>query len=210
MLFYHVGLYTGAAVNEFITLIESQLGTDFEKALFQAVLANLNDKGHPLRLNNFSYSARELIRVVLERLAPTEDVTRCPWYKDETDKENRPTRAQRIFYAIHGGLETAYVEEELGIPVLHTKRCIVQQVETLSKFTHITEDVFNVDDKEDVVALEVLSSLSNFFDMLIKSRITVTEKVSEEIVDKEVVDGVLFETDLELDALASHYHIEHV
>ncbi len=197
-------------MNEYIETINSQLKNDFERELFEAVQANLNDTDNVLRLSNFAYSARELISNVLHRLAPTEGVLKCPWYKDMTPIKNKPTRAQRIFYAMHGGLETEYIEEKLGVPLQHTKKCIVEQIEALSKYTHITEKTFKIDDKEDVVALEAFSSLANFFEILNECRAKVATKLSEEIVDKEVVDAMLFETDMALDELASHHSIEYI
>lgn len=197
-------------MNEHINLIESHLENDFERELFKAVQANLKDTKNALRLNNFAYSARELVRIVLDRLAPTEDVIRCPWYKDETGVKNKPTRAQRILFAIHGGLETDYVEKRFDIPVTHTKACIIQNIDILSKYTHITDEVFNVPDAEDALSLDALSSLSNFFKMLGGCRAHVMEKLSEEVINDEVIDSYLSETDLALDELATHHSIEHV
>ena len=44
--------------------------TSFEKDLLEAALKNLEDGKSKLRLNNFAYSACELTRHYLKRLAP--------------------------------------------------------------------------------------------------------------------------------------------
>lgn len=72
--------------------IENKLLPEFEKELFSAAQKNLGDKTNPLRLNNYAYAIRELTRHVLHRLAPDENVIRCSWYKNETDKANGITR----------------------------------------------------------------------------------------------------------------------
>lgn len=50
--------------------------TSFEKDLLEAALKNLEDGKSKLRLNNFAYSARELTRHYLKRLAPDTE-SRC-------------------------------------------------------------------------------------------------------------------------------------
>ena len=83
--------------------ILQHLAPGFEQELFLAAIANVDDTSNKLRLNNFAYSMRELIRVVLERLAPDEEVVNAPWF-ESNDKEhtNKVTRSQRIKYAIQG------------------------------------------------------------------------------------------------------------
>lgn len=59
---------------------------------------------------------RELIRIVLERLAPDAEVVNAPWFKSN-DKEHldKMTRSQRIKYAIKGWLSDDYVMNTLRI-----------------------------------------------------------------------------------------------
>lgn len=53
----------------------------FEQDLFKAAIANVDDANNKLRLNNFAYAMRELIRTVLERLAPDDEVVNAPWFE---------------------------------------------------------------------------------------------------------------------------------
>lgn len=56
------------------TTIEAALAAGFEKQLYQAAVANLKDSTSPLRLNNFAYAMREVVRHLLARLAPDSSV----------------------------------------------------------------------------------------------------------------------------------------
>ena len=58
-------------------LIKKYLKDGFEKDFFDACIRNLADEGNPLRLSNFSYSLRELIREVLSDRAPDERIRNC-------------------------------------------------------------------------------------------------------------------------------------
>lgn len=85
--------------------ILGHLASGFEQDLFKAAIANVDDEKNQLRLNNFAYSMRELIRTVLERLAPDEDVINAPWFKpNDMQHPEKVTRSQRIKFAIQGWL----------------------------------------------------------------------------------------------------------
>ncbi|MFT5814363.1 MAG: hypothetical protein ACI9VT_002124 [Psychroserpens sp.] len=63
--------------------IESYLTTVFEKKIFSASVAYLENKNDPLRINSFAYSLRELIRNIFERRAPEDHIKNCSWFKGE-------------------------------------------------------------------------------------------------------------------------------
>ena len=63
-------------------IIESRLVDGFEKELFHAALYNLDDVNNRLRFNNFAYAMRELVRHVLDRLAPDVEVLGCSWWEE--------------------------------------------------------------------------------------------------------------------------------
>ena len=64
--------------NNMRVAIESRLSEKFEKQLFHAALANLEDSKNPIRFNNFAYATRELVRQILSRLAPDDEVFKSP------------------------------------------------------------------------------------------------------------------------------------
>lgn len=118
--------------------IESYLTTDFEKKLFSASVAYLENKNDPLRINSFAYSLRELIRNIFERRAPEDKVKSYSWFKVETDN-GKPSRKQRYIYCVQGGLGHHFVKEELGMDVLELWKEIKETIDSLSKFTHVND-----------------------------------------------------------------------
>lgn len=95
--------------------IKHILGSEFERSLLDAALHNLKDTDNKLRYNNFAYSIRELSRHFLHRLSPEENVLACNWFEPITDN-GKPSRAQRIKYAIQGGINNDNLIE-LGFDV---------------------------------------------------------------------------------------------
>ena len=57
--------------------IKKYLEDGYEKDFLDACLRNLADVENPLRLSNFAYSLRELIREVMSRRAPDDSIDKC-------------------------------------------------------------------------------------------------------------------------------------
>ena len=93
-----------------IKFIKDNLDNDFERKLFEAAIYNLKNDDNPLRLNNFSYSIRELSSNLLHRLAPDSEVKKCKWYETLTDN-NKPTRVQRMQFAVYGGMSDELLDQ---------------------------------------------------------------------------------------------------
>jgi hypothetical protein len=193
-----------------INQIDGILSTSFEKALFKAALKNLEDSSNPLRLNNYSYSMRELTRHVLHRLAPENNVVACSWYKNETNKEGNVTRKQRAIYAVQGGLSALYVESVLGLEVDEIHVTLIRVINGLNKFTHIEPKVFDlpVEQIENLVD-ETTKAVYEFLTTISECRALIVDKLWEHI-DSAVIDETLRETIIEIDELASHSYINEV
>lgn len=193
-----------------INQIAGMLGTSFEKALFNAALKNLEDTSNPLRLNNYSYSIRELTRHVLHRLAPKNNVVACSWYKNETDKEHGVTRKQRAIYAVQGGLSDSYVEVVLGLEVGEIHTTLIRVINGLNKFTHIEPKVFDLpEEKIDNLVNETTQAVYEFLTTISECRSIIVDKLWEHI-DSAVIDETLRETIIAIDELASHSYIDEV
>jgi len=192
-------------------LIEKELAEGFERELFSAALKNLHDTTNPLRVNNFSYSMRELMRHVLHRLAPDEKVLNCAWYKNEIQgKENGITRYQRAFYAVQGGLVDAYVKDTLEIEVKGIHKRLVNAINGLNKYTHIEPETINVPKEQgDTLVKETLNSFAAFLETINTCRKMILDGLWQEI-DSAVVDEALKETICEIDALATHHSIDEI
>ncbi|WP_370299400.1 hypothetical protein [Abyssibacter sp.] len=190
--------------------ISKALRGDFEERLFAAALRNLEDSSNPLRLNNFAYAMRELTRHLLHRLAPDESVNRCPWYKNETRKENGITRKQRAIYATQGGLSDAYVRDILQLEVEDIHADLVKAISGLSKLTHIERSVFDLPAQQvDSLADEAIVAVYDFVRTIFACRNTIIDQLWEQI-DSAVIDETLRETIVAIDELASHSYIDAV
>jgi len=190
--------------------VENKLDGGFESELFEAAINNLLDAYNPLRFNNFAYASRELVRHILYRLAPDDEVLNCVWYRNEMDVERGITRAQRIAYAIRGGLTEQYVQDTLCIDTVTTQKKIKQVVTNLSKHTHIEPDTFDIGpEKQDEYVSEALQSVADFFDIIRESRNGLSEALVDQI-DAELLTRVVSETVYEIDEVASHYNIDEV
>lgn len=184
--------------------------TEFERRLFDAALANQADAANPLRFNNFAYAVRELTRHVLSRLAPDEKVRNCRWYKEETGKPLRVSRRQRTVYAVQGGLDDRYVEDDLGLDVHSIHARLRDAIDNLSKYTHVEESTFAIPSVDvDRMTDEMLTALSDLFQVIDKCKHEVAQAL-EQHVNTEVVDHVLAETVQAIDELATHHSIDEV
>lgn len=190
--------------------IKRLLTSQFETDLFEASLASLDETGNKLRYNNFAYSIRELSRHFLHRLAPEQNVKNCIWYKKETE-DGKPTRSQRIRYAIQGGITITTLEkwgfdiEELNKTIKEIKAVI----DTLSKYTHINPDVFDL--KEDEIEKyknEVLSAFKNFV-QTIESYREQLKTFLDGHIEEHMISSVVSNYFESLDLLAPHYSLNY-
>lgn len=188
--------------------ILSHLEPGFEQDLFKAAIANVDDINNNLRLNNFAYSMRELIRTVLERLSPDEEVRRAPWYKIADEKKpDMITRTQRIKYAIQGWLSDDYVDNVLKIDHEEDDKTFRDSIDVLSKFTHVTPKTFCVTPVEvTTLALDVLFNVQLFLSTVSEARIRVRD-AAVDCIDEEMIEQFYYNTQNEIDMLATHHEI---
>lgn len=187
------------------------LDPNFEQALYFASLACLDDRGSKLRYNNFAYSLRELSRHFLHRIAPNENVERCSWF-EQVPNTKGPTRSQRIRYAIQGGANDDFLESIDIIPeeYNHAISAIKNAIDSLNKFTHISEDVFGLRDTEvDKNVKEVDDSFESFVELIDSHRIKLKEALDTNIED-HMINAAISEAFTEINSLAPHYSLDEV
>ncbi len=190
--------------------LKPRLANDFQRRLLTATIQSVQDASNPLRLNNFSSSFRELFRHVLVSLAPDHQVTASSWFVPDEKNGGRVTRAQKVNFVVHGGLDPAYVEEELGIDIDAERKALLKTIDQLNKFTHVNEDSFD-SSSEDVGqnAFAACDALQSFLDCADEARNLLCSKVEEQVRD-EVVSEAISETILSLDEIATHHCIDEV
>ena len=186
--------------------IRKLLNSEFQEDLFESCLANLNQTNNKLRYNNFAYSIRELSRHFLKSLAPYEEVLKCNWYKNETDRKNGITRGQRIKFAIQGGLDDHFLNKNLVriAELNHLKKQIKDAINLLSKYTHIQEKTFDIsDEKGSELVNNVLKKFYLFAITIENSRNMILDALNEKI-DRKIIDHALLNSLDELDELSTH------
>ena len=190
--------------------IEAALAAGFEKQLYQAAVANLKDSTSPLRLNNFAYAMREVVRHLLARLAPDASVIACSWYHNETSKPNGITRRQRAAFAVQGGLSDEYVRDELGLETKDIHTTLIQAIDALSKFTHIEPGVFDIKPEEvEQYAAQTERAVEGLIQAIEQCRAKVATALWSHI-DEAVVFEAIRETIDAIDEIATHHCVDEV
>lgn len=190
--------------------IEAALAEGFERQLYQAAVANLKDSTSPLRLNNFAYAMRELVRHLLARLSPDASVLACAWYRNETSKPNGITRRQRATFAVQGGLSDEYVRNQLRLETQDIHKALIKAIDGLSKFTHIEPGVFDIK-REDVehYAAQTEQAVAGLIEIIEQCRDKVATALWSHI-DEAVVFEAIRQTIDAIDEIATHHCVDEV
>lgn len=182
----------------------------FEKELLDASFVNLSHEGE-LKFNNFAYALRELIRHLLNRLAPSNDVKACAWFKPDPTSKTEITRKHRIKYAVQGGLSDQYVEKKLYVTdVDDVSAKLVAIIKMLNEFTHIEKHTFNLDnDKVERNATQCLKATVRFTQLINETRFEVLNALPDNI-DKALVERIINESVEDVMELSTHQFIESI
>lgn len=182
----------------------------FELDLYEAAVHNLADSNNKLRFNNFAYAMRELSRHVLHRLAPSERVLKCSWYKNLTQDADGITRMQRAIYATQGGLSDKFVRDTLNIDPSDAHKSLRDAINRLSQYTHVEKEVFDLSaDTVDKFAGEITHAFSGFAAVIRDCRSLIIEGL-EEAIHESTVNEVLSDSLLAVDEIATHFSLEEV
>lgn len=187
--------------------------TSFEEALFEASTNYLRSMDDKLSFNSFAYSMRELSRIILHRLAPAEEIKKCPWYKPYYDPNKKEiiTKAQRIQYAIQYGLKNYFLEKHLGITKKNIDKDIsflISQIDILNSYTHINEDTFDIDFmKHTKQTEEVISAFIKFVNHILVTRESVQSRIFAHI-EAELENACYNELRDDIDWLATHTRVD--
>lgn len=191
-------------------IISKALKPGFELKLYAAARQNLADTENPLRLNNFAYAMRELVRHMLDRLAPSKSVLACSWYKNEANRPEGITRRQRAYYAVQGGLSDEYVELTLGLRAHEIHQALIKAIDGLSKLTHIQPNTFDISDNQvDALTEKTELAVADLLETIAACRKKIADALWGQI-DEAVVFEVIQETIGGIDEICSHHSIDEV
>lgn len=194
-----------------LSINKTLIKTQFEQELCEAAFDNLQTKSK-LRFNNFAYSIRELTRHILYCLAPSNDVQRCSWYKPTKNENGKVviTRADRINYAIYGGFDNnALSAMGLKDDIDKARKNLLSTIDSLSKYTHINEDTFDVSDSDTERSVNhVVDSFNEFVNCMAIIRQQVVSRLDAEINHK-ILMATIYETYDDIEILSTHSSIEY-
>lgn len=191
--------------------IKTYLIDGFEKDFFEEAIKNL-DIHSRLRLSNFSYAIRELIREVLARMSPDEKVRASKWFLPYfEDDVKKITKKQRMMYAMHGGINPGYVADSLLINTADIIKNLIQKIDNLSKYTHVTENIFYSDNNKSTseIITDELSTFSEFLTAINDCRDQVVEALNDKI-SEHVIDEFLSSSIYDVDHLSTHHCVDDI
>lgn len=203
------------------THVKALLKGDFENRVLKSAYSRIHDYNDPLRGSVFALLMRELIRIVMDRLAPDSDVEKASWcsgepwqYKDQSGNL-KVTRRSRYRFAITGTISDEKVEEHPRLDCSAAIGELATLVSKLSKFAHLSPGTFNQSAAETTGFLgEVEDAVSQYCATLTKTKEEIRDIIWT-IVDESVNDHVLGAIPDELDALSGqtlveNIHVEHL
>jgi hypothetical protein len=190
---------------ELLDSVRRRLPDDFSRKMFDGALKALGQADNPVRAHQFAATQRELMAHVLEVIAPTADVMRCPWFKQEKDGAG-PTRRQRALYACRGGLTDDFLKTRLKINPENLHPELSKAFRELDKQTHVKPDTVLSDaDEIEKFADDAIYALDDVFDAIDEVKETVTNAITKEL-HGEAMSAFVMQTIAELDEIAGNYN----
>ncbi|MFZ6689207.1 hypothetical protein ACO0K0_15800 [Undibacterium sp. SXout11W] len=190
--------------------LAKKLEVEFHKKLLAAAIAQLDNAGDPLAVNNFCSTVRELIRHVPSFLASDEEIKKCPWFQPDSTSRTGITRSHAVHFIVCGGLTEDYVTTQLEIELPEIKKELSSAIKVLNKFTHLNEATFNIPIAEfEPQAISVINALTEVLDLGQDCRAQLTQSLAHRI-EKGVVSAAISETLLAIDEIATHHSVEFI
>ena len=198
-----------ATLGEQLAALKPKVIDDFSRSCLEGARLALENPDNPSRPNFFSTAMRILFEHMMDTLAPIDAVMRCAWCKPEKD-DGKPTRGQRITYAIQGGLSENFVTGQLHVDPQPLRRRLLDAVDECSRQIHAREYSVITDPKEqDAMAAATIAAIGGLLDALHFCRRAVLEPIMESL-DDAAVDTLLSESLVEVDELATHWSLQDV
>ncbi len=188
------------------THLKSYLQTNFEKMLFEAAMENLNSNSR-IRFSNFSFVMRELIDVVLERLAPDSLVMKTSWYEKPKDLNRNVSRKQRLKYIIQKEYDDIYFQV-LEFDIKAEINALNQYHSLLSENTHLSEKCFNYSEKDiQMLLINFVDKINSFISLFDKLKDNIYECLELFLFD-DLKNAFFDQTFDDLDILSTHTFVD--
>lgn len=183
--------------------LRRHLPDDFSNKMFDGALKALGQADNPVRAHQFAATHRELMDHVLELMAPTADVMRCPWFKQQKERDG-PTRRQHAIYTCRGGLTNDFLRNRLKIEPEDLHPALSKAFQKLNDQTHLRpETVMSDADDIEEFANNVIAALDGVFDAIEEIKETITNAIIKEL-HGEAMSAFVRETIAKLDEISGH------
>ena len=124
-------------------------------------------------------------------------VAKTSWFKAER-VDGKPSRGQRVLFAIQGGLSETFVKDELKVDLPPLRTRLLTAFAELSKHVHGNENTITRGQSEqDIVAERTVAAMGAFLDALRECRDAVLMPIAEAL-DSAAVDALLSDSMLEV------------
>jgi hypothetical protein len=184
--------------------LRQRLPDQFSNDALNGALHVLGQADNKMRAHQFAGTLRELIGHVLGVMAPTAEVMRCSWFKQEKDVQG-PTRRQRALYTCRGGLTDAFLKDTLKLKPGDLHRQFSESFQDLNKRTHVRPDTVLTDAEEiEKFADNGIAALVEVFDTMEEVHGTIVEAIAKEL-HGEATSAFINETIQELDEITGRY-----
>jgi len=198
------------------TNLNALLKGDFEARLLKSAYSRIHDYNDPLRGPIFALLMRELIRIVMDRIAPDAAVAQASWCKgnewtySDQNGNLKLTRRSRYRFAITGTISDEKITLYPKLDCTSVINNLVSLVDKLSKYAHISPGTFDLKIGETTAFLnEVENVVSEYANMLTKTKDEIKDIIWS-IVDDSVNQHVSEAIPEELDALSGQTLVENV
>ncbi len=190
--------------NALLQSLRQRLPDQFSHDALDGALHVLSQADNKMRAHQFAGTLRELIGHVLGVMAPTAEVVRCSWFKQEKGVEG-PTRRQRALYTCRGGLSDAFLKCRLKLKPSDLHRQFSESFQELNKRTHVRPDTVLTDaDEIEEFADNGIAALVDVFETMDEVHETIVEAIAKEL-HGEAMSVFINETVRELDEIAGRY-----
>ena len=192
-----------------VAALKTKITDQFARCAIDGALHALSDRENPLRLNFFSTAMRILFEHMMDTSAPEDQVVKAPWFRVERS-DGKPSRWQRVVFAIQGGLADEFVKDELKVDLPPLRTRLLDTVNELSKHVHGRENTIIRDRsaQHDVID-RTTGAMEAFADSLHACRYAVLQPIAETL-DRAAVDALLSETLLAVDEIATHHSVDEI
>lgn len=188
--------------------LKGMLLDDFSTEVLKGSVMAFKAFDNPLRLSQFATGIRELIAHTLATLATDDEVKAASWFKVET-QDGRPTRRQRVKFAIQGGMTDASITD-LQVDTAEIDLEVRKVVDELSKYTHVRPDTLKIDPEEaEAFSCGAVSTFLKLFEILDGCRMSIRRAV-ERKVDEHALEVFTKDVYNEIDILSTRSSVDSV